>query len=659
MPQITRLILWSSFIFVPRIFAVSGFDKTSSGINERTEDFGGISKEEQEQIGNLNSKLQQQLNTFNVGRTSSGEDSVDGSNNRFSGSIEMHDDFSGVTYHPGAASGLEGPMDNVATQGKNGSEKERQEALKENRNNAGRCKDGFIDGVTLSGGGKALCKNLSAVLVDMGPAHPHGDDPEENEQHRVYQMTDEAQKVSKKSGADYAQQVIADATSKTFDDEAQQASQAVGANRTLAVNADGTVDVTVTKNGKSVTAQRNPELDLLRSEAAWLEQQKQEYAERAWKTLRAARLAGTDTERYYQKDQIKEFNSLVSNTMGQKDQDQQIAQRVAEQGTYSGSKFCYDGSGDAKPKGENPCPNAPTSKQTDAQKDALAQKLIEEAEKKGNSLDKNTADRMAESIGSSGEVILKDLISMVPSQEVPTLYDQARENATDDEKKEISENLQKIQPCLEQNKWCWGADEKYNLPPDAKLYSEIQGGDPAGTASGDVRELMYSNIAAANNAPMAERLSRISNSDFNANTDAATSATVFTEFKKQYDENMQAYQAALEANANYEKNGKAFGADGSVSVGYKNKFKGDAWDANTKSFNQLFGRDPSRDATSIAGTGRGNTGYRGSIEFNRENASKGTPDRSSGSSRPNNNPPSAPSNYRPGSMAPGSVMSPI
>ncbi|NCN26371.1 hypothetical protein GW915_02250 [bacterium] len=648
----------------------NGFDKTSEGVDEDAAEVKGMSADEVKALEQLDADVARQANEFRKGRESSGI----GGAGRFSNILEMHDDYAGTTYHAGPANGLEGRLDKVATGGNNGSETERQKAIADNTGfgdqESNGCKDGFQ--VQKGPNGQSIkCMNLSPVLVDKGAAHganmidtDKDGTPDTINTHRAYELTDDAKKESEKAGADYATQVISDATLKEFSQDSQQAAQAVGVNRSISEQ-DGGVFVTTTQNGEQVTIQQSPNIDLLRSEYSWLEQQKRDYADRAWKTLRAARLAGVRTQEFGGRDETTEFNSLVSNSMGDKDQDQKLAERIAEKSLLANEQFCIDDNGkptlapfDPATKQYSPCPS---SGSTAPDPNAFENNLRNLASSRG--VTDNTVESLMKSAGfrkkraSNGEELddwdttatttvtsidLDQLKAVVPTNQISQLYDEARQVAqqrNDKYDQELAEDTQKIIPCLERDKWCYGRTKTFRRAPDPDdpskpvLYGEVQG-DP-GAAFDDTREYVYSSYARALRAPLAEQKRLMQNLDFGPGSDANTGSKVWADYEQQWQASMDAYNAFADKMADYSKNGKAYGANGLVNLNTQNQYDRSKWDASRLTQMELFGRDPRRDATFTAGTGEGNGSYNGSIAFNPNNLQNpGSSDRGSSGAAP-------------------------
>jgi hypothetical protein len=622
-------------VFSPSI-SFAKFDKTSEGPNEDTGWAGGISEAETKQ---LDADVQKQVEQFKKGRESSGI----GGRGRYSGSLEMHDDFTGVTYHPDAGSGLEKPMDQVATKGKNGSEAERQKALEENRGNAGRCKDGMVTG---SDGSKYACKNLSPILVDKGPAHPKDAQSAEYDDHRIYELTKEAKEAAGKAGTGYAEQVIQDATDPTLKQEVQQEYSQRGISSSTSMNSRGRITRTTRANGKTNTSEVGAEVDLLRSEYAWLEDQKRQYTDRAWKSIRAARLAGIPTNRQYEpgtRNDMTEFISLVSNDPGN---DDAIAQRILERKELGLTQFCMDASGKLIVKTPQSAPNcftppaaasgAPSSTDPSglsAAELAYKQKLQDLAKSNNRTLSDNDANMLAKQMA-SGSVSLSDANKLTDAQGTQQLYGEARANRgnlSPDQQKQMQKDIAKVKACLQRDTWCPSNDVTLQNGKQLKAFEAAN--DSAADFSPDVREFMYVRYRGALDGPLADMKNAMTFDDFRASTDAATGSTIYGDFVKEWEKAMQAAAKVEKVNADYEKNGMAYGADGVKKIKYKNNFKKDKFDPKKMNTTQLFGRDPNRDATSLAGTGRGNAGYKGSI-YGGKGGARGRPSRPQAPMRP-------------------------
>ena len=239
------------------------FTDTSTGSDDTSAAYGGISKEE---AAILQKGMQKKIKNFKAGRTSSG--SGDNVESRYSGVFEMHDaDFDGVTDHDGGANAMEAASEKTAAGSLGLRGAARQKKMDEIK--AQNCKGA-------KNVNACLANSKSSVLMDRGPAHG-ADKPNDYEQHRVYELDEKVQKAAKEAGKQYANQAAFDASEATPDGV-----------YTKKGSKKNTVSVTTSKGKKEVEI--GPNIDLLRDEASKLEQIKQREVNNQWKFLRAERL---------------------------------------------------------------------------------------------------------------------------------------------------------------------------------------------------------------------------------------------------------------------------------------------------------------------------------------------------------------------------------
>lgn len=223
-----------TFLAAPLTWSGDFHDTTTGTGNSQIKPLGNQLSAEDE--AKLERGARDQLRKFRKGRASSSVDQA----SRYSGILEMHDaDYDGVSDHDNSANDLEGGMEKVAVGRPGTSGVFRKNALEKSKAEACKNRD---DG----------CEAISGVIVDRGSAHGGPNEP-----HRVYEVAEEAKKNARAAGESYGRRTITEAS---------------------------------TKKG-SVTS--NADIDLLRTEAAWLEDQKERNLQNGWKFLRAKRLIGS------------------------------------------------------------------------------------------------------------------------------------------------------------------------------------------------------------------------------------------------------------------------------------------------------------------------------------------------------------------------------
>jgi hypothetical protein len=448
-----------------------------------------------EQIKTLDKKTQDVINRFNKGRT----DSSVGGAGRYSGTLEMHDaDYDGITDHGNANNALEGGQEDAAL-GKGsrmpGGAK-RNEALEKARRKAGKCTDKPGE----------YCGNISANLVDRGPAHGK-DTPEKREPHRVYELTDEAKKNAEQAGKTYATQVIQDAGQ--YDASGAKGVRNVGADKNQVEVFDG-------RKWTRQNVAANPEL--LRSEAAWLEEQKARNVQNGWKMLRAKRLIG----------QIRAANE---NNIGWDDQL----------------------SSDEKKEYFKINPGAHPNLISDHDVDELVNSTYRSASQTGDTSREDQQLMAALSKKAAAELARRQqYLTMVLKRRGASTDPAVDKRAIEESQKQLQVNNDLLAKCMAQGAWCTNnskLDPKLrgklpnppstaspNAPrPTVDLVDIAKAGQDPGAAYQDTRELNYNLADQARRGPLANNVNNVRNSDFSENSDRATGAKIFNEYKQAAD----------------------------------------------------------------------------------------------------------------------------
>jgi hypothetical protein len=547
-----RVAPWALAIFagLPSVYAQQPpkLINTVGDLQEKTDTYGGIADSETKK---LDAKAQAIVEKFKRGRRSYDQDP----NSRYAKILQMHDaDRDGITDHGSGGSGMpgiEGYMDKAAI----GTDqivdnKERAKKLDAAREqDSVNCHKG-PDGRWRRKDNEALCNDISAVIVDRGAAHDEGSERKVQfdsnkleiqgsgklEEHRVYEMTTQARDASIKAGKEYATESVSDAT-----DYGASESSDVKVVKGQNGNAQK-VDVTV--NGKTNTVEVAPNVDLLRSEAAYLEQHKAYIIQQTWKTIRANRLAQLSDA----SDQGIQGRDLeITNLVAANASDADIAKRIAEKSALASTRVCEDGS----PVVNGKCGTGP------AAKDPIAlAKFV-----KDNANDQTKID---------------------------AAYTEANKSLQGDKARlaGIQDNQAKIQNCLQPGKWC---DDSYK---------EVPAGTNVGDAFRDTREYVFNQLEIANSKGLKDfGTEMLNNYDFNAHTDAKTVDKPFTAMTKEY---RDAQKKAQEIIAGQQKFQDEMHAQGHTN--YQSKFLDKSkFNPDTMSVQKLFGRDPTRDGTTLRG----------------------------------------------------------
>lgn len=435
--------------------AAGEFSDTTTGSVEEGKEANGLPSERA-----LTTRGQNIMRRFKEGRTSS----ANNVSSRFAGSLEMHDaNLDGVVDHEVGEgnNNLEGRMANLLPPGKNLEERARESSKAANKKSCGN------EFGTVAKNGSSACFSPSGIIVDMGAAHGDDKDP-----HRKLRMTEEAMEAAKGAGEEYGAATIRDIETMMKDEYGLK--------------------------NKKVAA-----IDHLKSEAAWLEEQKLNNYNRAWKSMRAARLAGMDdAEDTAAGGDGAEFMHDVDLMVSKKSGDTEIAQEIALRNEIQNAQFVKQGSNwvpyDAQAyEKANPTARTPP---------------VDEL--------KTFADLKRDPAKPLEDANLRS-----------QLHEQARTAALDRASKnpEFQENIEKIVKCLDKDTWCHNentAGQANNQAPagqpnapQIKAFDALGSGDDPGAVFQDTRELIYLKFADAQKAPIDEIEGIVSNYDFNRETD--------------------------------------------------------------------------------------------------------------------------------------------
>jgi hypothetical protein len=505
-PLLPWLIILSALLVSTRSKAQNKFDNTTTGIESSQNELT------QADLDALDKTTQQQILRFKKGRQSSAESS----DSRYSGTLELHDaNYDGVSDHGNSRNTLEGGLEKAAigvdglpdddnrknklTKAKQASQ---ESALGRKCTIANPCNDG---------------PGTSANIVDVGPAHDR-DDPKNGNfvEHRVYDITEKAKNAAENSGNVYGEQVLKEAAIYKFTDKS----------RVRPTNEQNKIQVLVNNKGKGewVTQEVTPELDLIRSEVSWLEDQKELHLQNEWKLRRASRLAGdalgSDSE-------IAEtVASIYKKSSGKNTQkeDQKLASVIADPRIASTTEICVDAQKTPRKcsQGETPIP---------AQEFARTNKL--------------DAKQRAEFFSK-----VSKLASSNPGYQ-----------------KQRNEQISKLTRCFGIDANCDNSleelSQKSNRTKDY-VYS-------------DSREYIYNRMQKENQGSLNSMGKNISNADFNASIDSkAKNSKIYQSYMNQIQENQKAWQQFIAEEKAKEKE----------YPGYKSPYS--LADANKMSAKELF-----------------------------------------------------------------------
>lgn len=414
--------------------------RTTSGTQENTSAVGGLTDEEWSDIEKSNRDLKRKVIE---GRA---EYFIDG-RSRQATIMEIHDqNLDGIVDHLNADGSIQEQGTLKAAIGDNPppetNEAARIIAVDKAKANAGNCKEGKD--------GKYLCRNISAIIVDAGAAHG------EDSSHRVYELTDKAQKNAKDAANQYSK--------KTLEDSSQYGNidgQFVVGSR------QGQVQLA---NGTSVAVA--PNIDVLKSEVAWLETQKRRNINTTWRTLRATRLVTRNTSEAGSVD--NEMSDLILKGAN----DEVLAQRISARSSgLNGVLVCEGPKNVWNLCGEN-------------QKSSSNKSTIGSLESKG-----------------------------VNQNRIQELLREAESKQSPEQKKKLQAEMNNIKNCLKRDTWC---DETFQPVK----------GDP-GNAFNDTRELVYSQLETAQDAPLDQFQNIMSSADFNQGTDRKTKTLPYQQMVKE------------------------------------------------------------------------------------------------------------------------------
>jgi hypothetical protein len=444
-------------------------DTTTGNTEEKPESFG---LPENRALTNRGKNI---MKRFKAGRLSSAKDV----NSRYAGFLEMHDaNLDGVTDHDVSDSnnGLEGRMSKLLPAGKTLEERTAESRKKANQQMCGK-EEGTWEEKTNPDGSKTqgarACFSPSGIIVDMGASHGGDKSP-----HRILRLSKEAAEAAGEAGKEYGEAAIKNIEDIMRDEYDIPANMKVAA------------------------------IDQLKSEAAWLEEQKTNAYDRSWKSLRAARLAGkedaestaTDPEGA---DLMHEVDLMISKGADNR----AIAQEVAVTSSIQEQTFVKVGN-----EWKLADPN-------DTQQKSIIEAAANDPEKLAK-IQKSFADVKRDE---------KDLTADARYK----LHQEAKQAVLEGSEKDeqFQEKLAKIEKCMDKDVWCHnertaaaeesknqqGATASAGTEKKSLAFTAVEG-DP-GSVFQDTRELVNIKLSDAQKAPIDKIEEIVTNYDFNRETD--------------------------------------------------------------------------------------------------------------------------------------------
>ncbi len=474
---------------------------------------------------------------------------------RYSTLLEIHDaNLDGITDHDGAANGLEGPMDQIAIGNGGTGGSAREKALREATNkvgggsNCGKDKDG-----------NNICQNISPILIDVGNAHGGP-----TEAHRVYELVAPAIAVAKKAGVDYAARVIQDATN----------------DKRLAGMGSGEI---------------RPDIDLLRSEVAYLETVKTSIIRNGWRAMRADRLGEQEVTKGNNlgKELNTELSSIAAdgNAKDESANNKLLANRIAVRHAVSSTKICH------------------TDQDNISQVAVCSEKELDDFGGCKEAVPPAPANQKKACMDLRDYANAQDQEKVKKSE---SLYREAESKLSPEAKKSIAENEGKILKCMDANTWCYdpihardslqaqldkaktsSEREKINAEIDKRTYAKVQG--DIGNAYDYTQEAIYNKLDQANKAPLSQFESIMSTIDFDSRTDAKTKSKPYAAMMKEVTDARQYAREVRKQAQEIDQRQRDLG----YNVPDGNFTKDSMFNPETMSVQQLFGRNPARDAKSI------------------------------------------------------------
>jgi hypothetical protein len=526
-PRVYPLLPWlilMSILLLGTQSRAQGFEETTTGINESR---GGLSAEE---INLLDQESQKQYRNFIKGRASSSTDS----NSRYSGALELHDsDFDGISDHGNSANELEGGLEEAAI-GKRGlpDSEARNKKLTEAKEKARERVSGKSCKPTPQNPSPCSpAEGTSANVIDVGPAHGK-DTPGRFETHRVYDLTEKAKSAAEKAGKTYADRALYDGANydmRFANKDAVRQTTRKDQIEVLNVNPDGTKTWVRTKVGTDI--------DLIRSEISWLEDQKERWTQNEWKYRRAKRLAGAALG---DDKQIGEtVSGIYSKNFGKnsKQADLQLANAIYGSRVSSGFDICgYDRNS-----------NAPIACPANGSVDPKAKK---------------TAAQFAQENKLEGKARNEFFAKVSQLAQADPKTRAARQ-------KEVNQ----IANCFSQDAWCDNS---------LRDLSKVRGAD-VGDAYQDTREYLANAAQRASQGPLSQMVRQVENIDFNASIDSKAKVTKpYQTYKKQVADAVKSWAEFMKTEREKEKK----------FPWYKSPYNEN--DINRMSARQLFERNKAR-----------------------------------------------------------------
>jgi len=453
--------------------AAGEFSDTTTGSTEEKPESFGLPENRA-----LTTRGKNIMKRFKAGRLSSAQDV----NSRYAGFLEMHDaNQDGVTDHDVSDSnnGLEGRMSKLLPAGKTLEERTAESRKKANQQMCGKEEGTWEEKTDKLGNkirGSRACFSPSGIIVDMGATHGGDQSP-----HRKLRLSKEAAESAGEAGKEYGEAAIKNIEDIMRDEYGLDANMKVAA------------------------------IDQLKSEAAWLEEQKTNAYDRSWKSLRAARLAGMETSEDTAIGAGADFMHEVDLEISKGAGDEVIAEKIALNSRIQGEQVVNTGT-ESNPKWE----------------------LYDQ--KKHETLLTGKSEEQLQKIKSEFANIPRDQKDLLHAEALES----ARKATENDES--YQEEVAKIQGCMNKDVWCHnqrtaaeeeskqaaagGSATSSSTPKKSLAFTAVEG-DP-GSVFQDTRELVNIKLSDAQKAPIDKIEGIVTNFDFNRETDP--------EYFKQLDE---------------------------------------------------------------------------------------------------------------------------
>ena len=541
-------------------------------IRENTNQFGGTSDAD---LQNLDSESRRKYENFIKGRRSYGA----GGAGRYQGSMELHDTSDGVAHDINAPEKAMNAAGAESSGVKYGGDPAKAE---EARKKAGICKSKKPDNPD------DPCWNVSAVVIDKGAAHlfRKGIDTEENEEHRVYGLSEEAKAKIKALADNYANSAQEDAIDVPDNLGQLGMAKTSSKQRVMVKQVDANGNVTMVEVGVGAN------MDKLHSEAAFLNQMGVRALDQQWRAMRATRLI-------YGKEGAKSINgktgidpnvkdiamkTLSTNPSDIKANNQELATFIANSIELQFRPIpCNKLAGVL---------NLPTTSNSATSTRGAAPAVCPQANATTNIHDIQ-GDKTANNLA-------------IQQESFEGLYKLAKNAgpALNPPKAELA----KILACMDIDTWCPGG-QGFDVPGKHYEPYDKYTGD-AGAIFGDTREFMAGRFYLANTGALAKAKSTLgggTNADFGTATDAKTKTTYYKDTMSNKDgtgiDDMLATEKLIKDDVkNEQAKARKEGWNGPDSK-YLSNDKATGLNSQNQTVFEMFGRNTVRDGSTLVNAG--------------------------------------------------------